>query len=240
METLALENIGLTNAEIKIYLSLLELGQTKVGSIIEKSGLQSSVVHNTLNKLKEKGIISYIKKDKIKHYNATSPNNLIGFIEEKKKQIQKILPELLLKQKLAKGKNEAEVYQGTKGITNLLLEFIEDGKKGDEFLFFAADVEKTNEEIQDFYKKYDPKRKNKGLIVKGIVPSKIKHLFKERIKQNFMEVKFTSTKIPPNMGIFRNKICMLNWGEKPIGYIIHSKQIAKQYKEFFNSIWDDT
>ena len=47
MDTAILEDIGLTNAEIKVYLSLLELGTATAGPIIEKSCLQSSVVHMT-------------------------------------------------------------------------------------------------------------------------------------------------------------------------------------------------
>ena len=51
MDTKILEDIGLTNAEIKVYLALLELGVSGAGNIIEKSRLQSSVVHNTINNL---------------------------------------------------------------------------------------------------------------------------------------------------------------------------------------------
>ena len=39
MDITILEDLGLTNAEIKIYLALLELGSTTAGPIIEKSGL---------------------------------------------------------------------------------------------------------------------------------------------------------------------------------------------------------
>jgi sugar-specific transcriptional regulator TrmB len=238
MDTKPLEDIGLTNAEIKVYLTLLELGQTKVGPIIEKSGLQSSVVHNAIHKLQDKGLISYIKKGQIKHYKSTDPKNFIDFIEEKRKNFQKILPELLLKQKLAKEKNEAEVYEGYKGIINLLLEIIKDAKKGEEFYFFSADIEPMNKEIQNFYKKYDPKRIAKGLIVKGIAPLKLKHLFEDRIKRKVIQVKFAKQVIPPNMGIFQDKIFLIVWGEKPSGYLIYSKQLADRYKQFFNTMWN--
>ena len=238
MDTKPLEDIGLTNAEIKVYLTLLEIGQTKVGPIIKKSGLQSSVVHNALHKLQDKGLISYIKKGQIKHYKSTDPKNFMDFIEEKKKNFQKILPELLLKQKLAKERNEAEVYVGYKGIMNLLLEIIKDAKRGEEFLFFSADIEPINKEIQDFFKKYDPKRKAKGLIVKGIAPLKLKTLFKDRIRKKVMQVKFAKQVIPPNIGIFRDKIFLFTWGEKPVGYLIYSKQLADRYKQFFNLMWN--
>lgn len=238
MDIKPLEDIGLTNAEIKVYLTVLELGLTKVGPVIEKSGLQSSVVHNSIHKLIEKGLINYIKKGKIKYYNATDPRHLIKFIDEKRENFEKILPELLAKQKIAKEKNEAEVYTGFKGIMALLLEMIKETAKGDEFLFFSGDIEPMNKEIQDFYKRYDPKRKEKGLNVKGIVPEKLAPLFEDRIKNKLMQVKFTNNILPPNMGICKNKVALLSWGDKPIGYLIESKQMAERYKEFFNALWN--
>jgi len=64
MDTQILEDLGLTNAEIRVYVALLELGSSSAGKIIEKSGLQNSVVHRALNSLIEKGLISYIKEGK--------------------------------------------------------------------------------------------------------------------------------------------------------------------------------
>ena len=40
MDTTILEDLGLKNAEIKVYLALLDLGVAKAGEIIKKSGLQ--------------------------------------------------------------------------------------------------------------------------------------------------------------------------------------------------------
>ena len=57
-----LEELGLTSGEVKVYLALLELGPSSAGEIIEKSRLQNSVIHFCLNRLKEKGLVSYIKK----------------------------------------------------------------------------------------------------------------------------------------------------------------------------------
>ena len=58
-----LEELGLSNAEAKIYLTLLELGPSKTGKIIDKTKLQSSTIYHLLGTLIEKGLISYIRKD---------------------------------------------------------------------------------------------------------------------------------------------------------------------------------
>src|SRR3989344_4069712 len=130
MDTHILEDIGLTNAEIKVYLTLLELGSSTAGPIIEKSGLQSSVVHMTVNKLVEKGFVSFVKEGKRNHYQATNPKHIIEFINEKKQRFEQILPELLLKQQTAKIKPEIITFRGVKGIKELLLELLDaEGKE---------------------------------------------------------------------------------------------------------------
>ena len=79
MDEKILENIGLSKAEIKVYLALLELGPSTSGPIIQKSELQSSVVHRVLKTLLDKGIITYIKIGKDNNYprygNWRSRNN---------------------------------------------------------------------------------------------------------------------------------------------------------------------
>ena len=238
MDTSILEDIGLSQGEIKVYLNLLELGTTKVGKIIEKSGMASSAVHNAVNSLIDKGLISYIKKGKIKFYKATDPKHLLNFIEDKKRSLQNLLPELLQRQKHEKEINEAEIFLGLKGIMTMLLELIKDAKRGDEYCFFSANVELMNKEIQDFFRKYDPIRKEKGLKTKGLAPLRLKEYFEDRTKRYFMSMRYTKEPLPPNMGIFKDKITLLTWGEKPVGYLIHSKQLAEIYKNFFHLLWE--
>lgn len=237
MDTSILEDLGLSKGEIKAYLTLLELGPTKVGRIIEKSKMASSAVHNSLNTLIEKGLVSYIKKGKIKFYQAVPAKQLIDFIEDKKKKVLQILPELELKQRLAEEKQEAEIFEGTKGIMAMLNRLIEDGKKGDEYRFFATFLEEKNEEIQNFFRKFDVKRVEKELIVKGLAQTKIKHLFEGR---KILRMKFVDFPIPSDISIFKNKVAFIAWGDKPIGYLIRSPQIYEMFGKFFESIWNST
>ncbi len=234
MDTSVLEDLGLSKGEIKVYLTLLEFGSTKVGKVIEKSKMASSAVHNSLNILVEKGLVSYIKKGKIKFYQAVPAQQLIDFIEDKKKRVLQILPELELKQKLAEEKQEAEIFEGIKGIMAMLNRLIEDGGKGDEYRFFATFLEERNEEIQDFFRKFDVKREDKGLIVKGLAPKKIKHLFEGR---KVLRVKFANFPLPPDISIFKEKVAFIAWGDKPVGYLLHSPQIFRMFSGFFESIW---
>ncbi len=234
MDTSILEDLGLSKGEIKVYLTLLELGPTKVGKIIEKSKMASSAVHNSLNILVEKGLVSYIKKGKIKFYQAVPAKQLIDFIEDKKKRVLQILPELELKQRLAEEKQEAEIFEGQKGVMAMLNRLIEDGEKGDEYRFFATYLEGRDEEIQNFFRKFDVKRKDKGLMVKGLAQKKIEHLFRGR---KILKMKFVDFPIPSDISIFKRKVAFIAWEDKPIGYLIRSPQIYEMFGSFFDSIW---
>ncbi len=234
MDLSILEGLGLSKGEIKVYLTLLEIGLTKVGRIIEKSGIASSAVHNSLNTLLEKGLISYIKKGKIKYYKAVSPKQLVDFIEEKKNKVLEILPQLEEKQKLSEDKNESEIFEGIKGITTMLNILIEDAKKSDEYLFFSVYVKEKNEEIQKFFRSYDMKRKERGMIVRGLAPKELKPLF---VKRKILNMRYPNFPILSDTGICNDKIVFISWDEKPIGYLIHSKQISDKYREFFNKTW---
>ncbi len=238
MDTSVLEEIGMTNAEIKIYIALLELGSSTAGPVIEKTGLQNSVVHLTLHKLLEKGFVSYVKKGKVKYYNATEPKNIINFIEERKHRLELLIPELLVKQKKQE-RPEAEIFEGFRGFKAMLYEFIKDTKPGDEYLFFSFDVENPEEfmQVYNFYsKEFDKIRKKRGLTVKGIAPVRLKHLFKGREK--YIQYRLVDFPVLTNISILKNKVIFTPLKHNLVSFMITSQQLADSFKLYFYSIWN--
>ena len=235
MELEMLENFGLSRGEIKVYLALLELGPSQVGQIIEKSGLVSSAVHRYLQRLLERGFISFVKIGKIKQYQAAPPKEILNFIDEQRKEFLNVLPQLESKQQLAKEKQQAEIFSGTRGIMSMLNTIIDEVKYEDDYYFFATNIEERNEEIQEFFRRYDIKRKERGLNIRGLAPKALKHLFAGR---KSLKMKFPEFPIPSDITICDNKVSLIAWEEKPIGYLIRSKQIYKIYKKFFEEIWN--
>ncbi|MBW2981640.1 helix-turn-helix domain-containing protein [Candidatus Woesearchaeota archaeon] len=230
-----IQKLGFTQAEARVYITLLRLGPVKVGKVIEKTGLQSSTVHNVLHSLIDKGIITYILKGKMKIYQAVDPNLILKSYKEKEQEFEKIIPKLESLQKLAEIKQEAEIYEGTKGIMTMLNELIEDAKPNDTYYFFAVDVRGLNKDIQKFFERFDAKRKAKKLITRGLARKELKPLFEKR---KYLKMKYTNMPLPANTGICNNKMALISWGEKPTGILIQSKQIVKKQKEFFNELWN--
>src|SRR3989344_9075868 len=187
MDESILENLGLSKAEIKIYLALLELGASTSGPLIQKSGLQSSAVHRTLKTLLDKGIITYVKLGKDNNYQSTNPKNLLEFIENKKKRFLDILPELENKQKSGKGNYSTEMFLGKKAMFSALLNIIKDGKNGEDYLSFSLVEPHDDKELVDFYQTYNLRRREKKLKVKVLVNEEAKPIYEKNYTKELLK-----------------------------------------------------
>jgi sugar-specific transcriptional regulator TrmB len=237
MDTQILSDLGFTNAEIKIYLTLLELGESAAGSIIEKSKLQSSVVHSTLNKLIEKGFISFIQKGQRKYYQASNPKNISEYIDEKKKQYEKLLPELLKKQERKKEKPKIRAFKGKKGIKELFYELLNTESK--ELFSQGAPIESTQIMGKTFWKNYGQKLKAKKLKIKIIYNESFREKL-EDMKGLNAESRFTKKGFEPLTETFivGDKVGIIIWTEEPLGILIQNKTAAESYKVFWEQNWN--
>ncbi|MEK7189747.1 MAG: helix-turn-helix domain-containing protein [Patescibacteria group bacterium] len=89
-----LEKIGLQANEAKIYLALLELGQSTVTHISKLAGLNRTTGYDVLERLCLHGIANRSASSKKRLYIAEPPSRLRYFLENQKKQIGRRLEEL--------------------------------------------------------------------------------------------------------------------------------------------------
>lgn len=120
-----LENLGFTSGESKVYLTLLKIGESKVGPIIKESEISRSKVYDILERLISKGIVSSIKKNDILFYQALSPKFLFNYINEKQNELQQeskilqqIMPQLI--SLLPKREIDVKIYTGAKGFKKVI------------------------------------------------------------------------------------------------------------------------
>jgi len=245
METKILEELGFTQGEIKVYLALLKLRESSIGNIAKKSGVTPSKTYPILEKLKEKGLITSIIKNKTKFFQLLNPNRLLNFLDEKEKKISKqkekikhILPLLSAFQK-EESDQFATIYETFNGIKSLYDEILESLiKNKSDFIGFTLGDEYKTKEANLFFKNYDAKRKNNSIKTKLIaLESQRKFLENNYSKNKNIEIKYVEHSTPSGVIIFDNNVATLLWGEIPIAFVIYSKQNAENYKNFFNELW---
>ena len=107
-----LEEIGLSKRESKLYLALLELGSTTVGPLQKKSGIPSSKIYEILEKLINRGLASYVIVSGRKNFQASDPEEILAIIDERRRILSEVMPQLKLKQQRVKEKQSVEIFEG--------------------------------------------------------------------------------------------------------------------------------
>ena len=250
METIeALRHIELTEGEVKVYMALLSLGPSSTGIIIKEARVSSSKVYPILDKLISMGLVSYIKRGKKKIFQTTSPEKILDLldkrkkdIEVKKKEIQKILPALLKKQKSREEKHEAIVYEGQKAVKTYYRSLLKKMRKGDERLVFGArSGYPIAKGAKYFFQNYARNWSKKGVKTRIIFNEDLRGSKSIRIYQDLelTEVRYLPQVTLSSIGIQRDNVDMLIWTkETAVVFVIKSKEVAKTFREYFKTLWE--
>jgi len=237
-----LKQVGLTDGEIKVYKALVELGKAPIFKIMKNSKVSSSKVYLILDKLMQKGFVSFNIEEKTKFYQITNPQTILDFANNQKNKLDNFNKEfenLIPKINSSKGnfeKESAQVYTGVKGISAAFENLLKEIKKGEEYYFFSlTQSELANEDMKLFFQQYHNKRITKGVKLKGIIHPEIKNI-KEILIKNY-QIKKHNFSLPTGVIIGKNRI-LIPLGEKDnICYEIISKRIAQRYRDYFEKVW---
>lgn len=77
--------LGLKNGEARVYLTMMQIGPSKVGKTVELSRVSSSKIYGVLDRLILNGLASYSIQNNIKYFQSLEPAILNDYVEKKKK-----------------------------------------------------------------------------------------------------------------------------------------------------------
>jgi HTH-type transcriptional regulator, sugar sensing transcriptional regulator len=247
MDTALLKEIGLTDGEIKVYLALFTLGSTSTGPLVKEAKIHSSKVYPILDRLIEKGLVSFIKEGKKTIYTANPPNTILSFLDKKqtrikaqKEEAKDLIKELELQKTIEKAKTEATIFKGTKGVMTAYALASKDLKKGDvAYAMFLPPIK--NKPLLNFLVNI-----TNGLSKKGVVHYM---LFNESCPEEITVKKMKNMNIrvgapkeyqsPAEVCVYgNNTIISTTGGEEHITFLIQNKEIADSFKNQFSTFWN--
>ncbi len=235
-----LKKIGLTEGECQVYGALVTLGTSTTGKIVKQAHIGSSKVYEVLQRLHQKGLVSYIVKNGVKYFDATPPERLVDFLEEKKEElsntqteIKKIIPLIKAERKKTEEQNQTIVYTGKQGPRIILKEILEAGEQGYSHFGFGTDTDPYIEHLPHDLKKFIEDSKKikflqKLLFVKGFrspnTEAKVRYLPKEYL-------------FPVRTMIYGNKVAIVDFTKPITTIVIENKAVADSYRKHFELLW---
>lgn len=245
-ELALLEKTGFTKGEVRVYSALLDIGSSTVGAIIDKSGVTKSIIYQILEKLVQKGLVSYVIKEKTKYYQPSPPYSIIKFLEERtdeleetKKEIGDYIPQIaeFLKSKQL---SQATIYEGFKGIITVHDKRFDKLQKGDEYFFFGLPSQQP-EYFHAYWQKDHKKREKLEINCKLLYNQKVSDdVLRDRNKYKGCDARKMPVDVNTPAWIFSYKnvtVIGLPLAEKPLAFEIVNQEVANSFKEYFNWFW---
>ncbi len=226
-----LEKLNLNKKEIQVYLALLELGEANVSEIVKKSAIKRTTAYDVLNSLKEKGLLAQTKRKNRTIFFADNPAKIEQQLEEKKKVIQKILPELLSITNKMEKKPKIKFFEGIKGVKEVYEDTLRYPKQ--EILAWVTDDALKYFDANYLWNEYVPARLEKKIWERVIAPdnAKMRHV-KSYDKKHLRQIRL----IKKNDLLFEVEINL--YGKRNIGIMAFEEQIGLiiESKKFFNTL----
>ena len=231
MNKKVLKEAGLSEQEIEIYLTLVRLGSITVSRISQETGLHRSNLYDTLEKLQNKGLASHIIKNNIKYYQATHPERLVSYLEERLDNVKSVIPELLKMSALPKEETEVEVFKAREGIKTVFKDIISSGK--DFWVYGSAEKFEKLFPIysKQFFRLVDEKKIKERII------------FEQGTKINIKTIKgeyrFISKEhvVPTSFNVYGNNVALFIWTPPMFAIMIKNKDVAETYRMYFKFLW---
>lgn len=229
--------LGLSETETRVYLSMIELGPSSVQNIAKVAQISRTAAYEIIGSLQHKGIASTFQKGKKKLFAAEDPGKLKDYFKNKMEnmksqlgELHRMIPEMRIMQ--AEDRPVVRFYTGNDGIRALFRDVEE--THATELLEF------TNSDV--IYSEMDVKlilelRKStffSKLPVRSIAKGEIRNV-KPRSSLRHIDGKFGE--FTGNIWIYKNRVGYVNVSGNPETIIIESQVFADSMRAMFKAAW---
>lgn len=241
-----LQDLGLSDKEVSVYLALLGNGHSSVAEIADSTKIKRPTVYTILESLAKKGLASETTRDNKTRYQAEPPERLETFVErqkatfqEKTQMLKSIIPELKTMQRESADKPVVKYYEGKEGLISSLEEIFDRKDQSEDSIYFIYPKDTVDEIWAEADRKiYKTKRTTAGLKSKtvytwpqGEIPP---------ATDGTVRLKIDAKKYPlkADIAIYGDKVKIHTLTERLSGIFIQNKDVADTLKSLINYILD--
>ncbi|MDB5204303.1 MAG: transcriptional regulator TrmB [Candidatus Taylorbacteria bacterium] len=252
-------NVGLSEKERIVYISLFELGGRGFPSAIAKQAkLNRSTTYKILTALSIKGLVNDVEKNKKVYYQLNKPEKLLNYIEHQNKELnqklqnlKKIAPDLNYLFSNLSQAPKVVFYEGYKEVKQIYFDML--NYKNYEMLAFFNAKEFEDYLTPEEMKKFTYGKEINKITMRAIVPAnKSGRSFAEQVYGFMKRSKlFPDVRcIPENMFPYdgeitmygKNKVAMFKLNKdsidrQVIGVVIEDEMIHNMMKMIFELAW---
>lgn len=241
-----LKQLGLTQTEIKIYITGLNYYDISVNELVKQTGLNRTTIYHALGTLSKKALIAKKSNGNKLLFIMTKPDRIgnlldekISFLKKQKEEVSALVPLLLHQLNQVEYKVNVSHYEGIEGVKLV----IEDA------LYCKSRHWDVIAPIDNFFSQFDPNykkyfmdtRRSRGLTTRSLWERK-----DSQKKLTAAQIKERNPRILPEVmfGKFRSVICIyddklliINSLKEITAVLVQSKEIHDTILAVFEGLW---
>ncbi len=242
-----LQDIGLTDKEAHVYLTLLQVDGTTALDLSKKTNINRSTVYVTIESLSKKGLVSETTIGKKTQFQAESPERLETYVirrqtelNEQAKRLKDVIPEIKSIQRTQGERPVVKYFEGHAGILSMLEEVFGPEKiSDDEVIHLIYPKDKVAEIFSQAEKqKYKNMRLKRNIKSKAIYTSSEKVLPSDTMADR-IHIDEEKYPIMCDITIYKDRLSISVLGDHLSGIFIKSKDLADTFRSLFALVFDN-
>ncbi len=230
----ALKELGFTDNEIVVYLTLYRIGRAKAGKLARECAIERTSTYNALKRLQEKGVVASLIEGKTRVYAPGPPQKILTMLEEKQEIAKSIIPHLAALQKYEREKESILKFRGYAGVKTVLNDTLKSCEERSEYLIMGSEG-KLSDRMPEFSKIFVARKDKRKLRARIL----IRETRKAKPKSKYTSVRYVPVDVisPANVSIYKDKVAMILWSEIPEAIIIDNADVAQTFRSYFEFMW---
>lgn len=243
----ALQEFGLSAAEIAVYQALLALGPRPASIVAQRTGLKRGHTYNLLKSLMDMGIAQEFVKNSIRHFTVSPPSSLVSMLElradeleRQKQQLRKIVPELERLRDPARRDPRVRFFRGLEGVKEIYEDML---RYPGQDIRAVLDVQYSwtvqGGEPQEWLLSFIKRRVERDIWWRAILNRSERSDFAVSTRPNTKrEVKMVEgLDFSVELSIYANKVALLSTGDEFIGVLIENDPVAESLRNLHCLAW---
>ncbi|MEK7184279.1 MAG: helix-turn-helix domain-containing protein [Patescibacteria group bacterium] len=235
-ETILLQ-AGFDAREAKVYVALLELGESTVLPLSKKAGIKRTYCYDILASLQEKGLVSFIPRNGRRRYSAEPPETIKALLKQRLDTFSEGLSELKSIYNKSDTKPVVRFYEGVEGIKSVYEQLIsvksfDAISSPDQLYRYLGDY------FEDFAKRAIQKKERIRELIAGPIPE-VSYLQEYEGSERWQWKKLPETvSITTDILLFENKLVMISYGKQLHAIVLEGSAIVDTHKQLFELLWN--
>jgi sugar-specific transcriptional regulator TrmB len=236
--------LGFSKNESKVYSSLIRFGRTGAKDIIRDTQLHKKIVYENIERLIDKGLVSFVQEGRTRFFKVADPNMLVELFEDAiddakkmRNAAESIASEIRTQVSQEHAKQDAVLFRGKKGIRSFYNELLREGK---DYIVFGAPGNSINIMEEHFWLNFVKKKSDKKIKGRVLFNQSIKK-YGEKIKDRYTEVRYFEKDFEPmtEINIQGDRVATIVWSDEPVLFLIKDKLVAESYLKYFEKMWKE-